>query len=88
MYIFTDLERIYLTEMRAIATNSKGEEMLVGLTLEETEIYMKYANNLSHSNPPSNDKAYYLELHDKHELARLSVLSGENQLRIDNPKLH
>lgn len=88
MPIFTDADRAFLTEIRAITTNSEGLEVLVGLTFEETEFYMKFTNQGSSESFSNEDTERYLELHEKHESARLGVLAGENQLRIDKPQLH
>lgn len=87
MSIFTDADRTYLTEMRSITTNSQGEEVLVGLTPQETKFYMEYAKRMDGGHRP-DDRDRYLELHDKHEHARLSVLAAEIQLRNDNPQRH
>ena len=90
MSIFTESERIFLTEMRAITTDSQGQEVLVGLTMLETEFYLDYsrrgfggADNLGRE-----DGARYLELCNKHECARLSILAAENQLRVDKLTLN
>lgn len=90
MSIFTDADRTYLTEMRSITTNSQGQEILVGLTPQETEFYMEYAKRRMDGThrPDDRDRDRYLELHDKHECARLSVLAAESQLRNDNPQRH
>lgn len=88
MSIFTDADRAFLKEMCAITTNSLGQEILVGLTVEETEFYMKFSNQTNSTNFSDKDKERYLELNQKHEFARLGVLAGENQLKNDNPKLH
>ena len=89
MFSFSDDERAYLTEMRGITTDSSGREILVGLTLDETAFYIEYARasilGLSRDQEQSDR---YLELHEKHERARLAILAAENQLRVDNPQRH
>jgi hypothetical protein len=85
---FSDDDRAYLDEMRAISTDAQDREVLVGLTSEETDFYLSYTRDLSGDSHTNADTDRYLELHDKHEAARLEVLAGENQLRNDNPPLH
>jgi hypothetical protein len=53
MLIFTDADRTHLTEMCAITTNSQGQEVLVGLTLKETEFYMEYSRQRMADSFPS-----------------------------------
>ncbi|MHB1271420.1 MAG: hypothetical protein ACYCZD_01395 [Rhodanobacter sp.] len=88
MTTFTDDERAYLTEMRAITTDMQGREIFVGLTPEETDFYIGYSRDLHSNNRSNADSARYLELNDKHEVARHAVLAAENQRRVDNPPLH
>lgn len=88
MTTFTDDERAYLTEMRAITTNAQGREILVGLTPEETEFYIAYSRDLSGDSHNTTNSGRYLELHDKHEAERFGILAAENQRRVDNPPLH
>lgn len=90
MTTFTDADRVYLNEMRALTTNSEGEEVLVGLTPQETKFFMEFSNKrLSGSQRSSDeDRDRYLNLNEKHEKERLSILAAENQLRNDNPQRH
>ena len=90
MTTFTDADRIYLNEMRAITTNTKGEEVLVGLTLQQTEFYMEFSNRILTSNQriSDEDRNRYLDLNEKHEKERLSILAAEIQLRNDHPQRH
>ena len=90
MTTFTDADRIYLNEMRAITTNTKGEEILVGLTLQQTEFYMEFSNRSLTSNQRTSDedRNRYLDLNEKHEKERLSILAAEIQLRNDHPQHH
>ena len=46
MFSFTDDERTFLIEMRALSTDTNGDEILVGLTLEETAFYMNHSRKL------------------------------------------
>lgn len=43
MFEFTEDERVYLKGMHAMSSHSQGREVLVGLTIEETAIYMEYS---------------------------------------------
>jgi len=88
MHTFSDDERASLTEMRAITTDSKGQELLVGLTEEETAFYMEHSRRFLSGNRDRKDKARYLELHEKHERVRLSVLGAEVYVRNKNPPRH
>lgn len=87
-FAFTDSERAHLREMRALATDALGREVLVGLTFEETAFYVTYGRDRIKGISRPDDGEKYLELHDKHERARLSVLGAENELRNDKPTRH
>ena len=87
MSIFTDADRTYLAEMRALSRDSAGREILVGLTFEETEFYMEYTNKRMQGHKDRPNSKRYLELHEKHELARLEVLGTEIFVRNENPTI-
>jgi hypothetical protein len=84
--------REHLTEMRAIAKDRAGREVLVGLTGEETDWYFAYSakrlSGVSRGKDHSDDRERYLALHNKHEIARLQVLGAEVQKRTDSPTSH
>ena len=42
-----DSERAYLLEMRSLATDAEGREVLVGLNFEETAFYMAHVRDVS-----------------------------------------
>lgn len=89
MFTFTESERAYLSEMRAITTDGHGREVLVGLTLEETAWYVAYSKaRLTGEHREPEDGKEYLELYDKHERARLQVLGAEIEARNENPTRH
>ncbi len=88
MFSFTEDERGYLTEMRAITTNAQGQEILVGLTLEETAFYMCHTHQESTGKYNHGSNEQYLTLHDKHEAARHGILGAEIYLRNESPSLH
>jgi hypothetical protein len=86
MFTFTDDERASLGWMRGISQDSQGRAVLVGLTLEETNFYITYRRKFF---TPERDRdrehqKRYLELHRKHEIARLEVVGTEIDLRNKN----
>jgi hypothetical protein len=87
-FAFTDSERTYLREMRALSTDAQGREVLVGLTFEETAFYVTYERDRIKDISRHDDGEKHLELHGKHERSRLSVLGAEIQLRNDKPPRH
>ena len=87
MFTFTDDERASLGWMRGIAQDPEGRAVLVGLTFEETDFYITYRRKYL---TPGRDRdrehqRRYLELHRKHEIARLEVLGREIHLRNESP---
>jgi hypothetical protein len=68
---FTHNERYWKKKFRALATDTQGNEVLVGLTLEETAFYMNCVRNFRDPHGGQEDSKRYLELHNKHgEIAR------------------
>lgn len=88
MFTFTEAERVYLTEMRAITKDSQGREILVGLTLDETTVYMDFVRKSRTGEHDCGDAEVYLRLNEKHERARFAVLGAEHVLRTENPPRH
>ena len=86
MLQLTESRRAYLAEMRALTTDAKGQEVLVGLDVEESVSYLAYAERKVAGNATRTERDRYLALHDKHELMRLAVLGAEIQLR-DGPSI-
>lgn len=78
----------HLKEMRAIAEDNDGNEVLVGLTVEETSLYLNYVKQRVFGDADPNDGERYIQLHDKHEKARFSVLGAEHILRTEKPSIH
>ena len=81
MFVFTDAERVIRSQDRAIVLNEAGREVLVGLTEEETAVYMDYVRRYglnkrlwTQARPDKAERATLLELHDKHETARLAAI--------------
>jgi hypothetical protein len=86
MFTFTDDERASLGWMRGITQDPQGRAVLVGLTFEETDFYITYRRKFF---TPQRDRGHehqrrYLELHRKHEIARLEMVSTEIHLRNEN----
>lgn len=88
MYEFTDGERAYLAEMRALTTDVEGREVLVGLTAEETAVYMAHSRARLAGKPFRAGSKKYLGLREKHERARLEVLGAEIFVRTETPQRH
>lgn len=74
----TQGERAHLLETQALSLDRKGNEVLIGLTREESEWYLKDQQNWleqrSSGTRSKEDKARFLELSEKHERARLQGL--------------
>ncbi|RYG97873.1 MAG: hypothetical protein EON58_08670 [Alphaproteobacteria bacterium] len=85
---FTDSERAYLMEMRMLTTDSSGQEILVGLTSEETNFYVNFSRLSRSGDEDPDDTERYLELNEKHERARFEVIGAEAQLRVEDPSRH
>ena len=88
MFTFTDAERMSLTESRALTTDSHGRELLVGLTLDETEVLMNHRRKFWRGDRDRANREYCLQLNRKHELARLEVLGTEIYVRTEKPSQH
>jgi hypothetical protein len=85
--MFTEQERASFGWMRGITQDSEGRPVLIGLTFEETDFYITYRRKFL---TPERDRnrehqRLYLELHRKHEIARLQLLGAEIVLRNENP---
>lgn len=90
MFSFTDDERSRLTDLYAISTDSHGQEVLVGLSIEETEFCMARRRRFMTANRDHDreSKSKFVDLMKRHEAARLSVLGAAVQLRNENPPRH
>ncbi len=74
-----DEHRAFLTETRALARDEQGRDVLAGLSLEETELYLRELNE-------SGASDRWLELDDRHQLAMMEMISAENEARQAGPK--
>ena len=81
MLNLTDGERHYLQETRALGRDADGNEVFVGLTLEESERFHFLSN--PHRQSSSEEYDEYLKLHDKHEIARMQVLAVDHLKRTE-----
>lgn len=86
MLRLTEGEKHYLLEMRALSTDTKGNDVFVGLTSDESERYHFLSDPFKSSDHTEREE--YLALHEKHEIARLQVLDAENTLRVEQPSRH
>jgi hypothetical protein len=80
--------RPFMEEMRMLAMDSEGREVLVGLDHAETEWYLAYSDARSggpHATKAVHDQTIdrqrYLELHDRHELLRRQFIMAEIEAR-------
>ncbi len=88
MIDFSDDERAYLFEMRRLTKDSQGMEVFVGLTRDETVFYVAYSKKSLLRQEDPQEISRYLELQQKHERARLSVIDAEAEIRSSNPRRH
>ena len=88
MIEFSDAERAYLNEMRMLTTDANGQDVFVGLTPDETDFYVSYSRLSLAGTANPDDADRYLELNEKHEQARLSIIGAEAELRVEKPPRH
>ncbi|UUC49148.1 hypothetical protein NOX82_25190 [Pseudomonas citronellolis] len=89
MLDISDADRAYLNELRALSIDSLGNEIFVGLTLEESNRFAVLSKRgLMSGDRRFDDGEEYLTLHDKHEMARMRVLAEEHVIRTENPTKH
>ena len=93
MFVFTEAEREIRTQDRAIVLNEVGREVLVGLTEEETAVYMDYMRRYglnkrlwTRARPDKAERGAFLELHDKHETARPKAIGRKAPARLKSKK--
>lgn len=75
MLKFSAKERLLLQSFGALAHDSDGEEILVGLTPAESVFVVHYGHASGGEFSPA-EKILYLELSQKHLLARLDRFRG------------
>lgn len=79
---FSPAERAYLEDMRMLSTNSEGREVFIGLTAEESAEFYKFTRiEAIERSKTSEERDRYLELHEKHEAARMQIVAAEIEAR-------
>lgn len=75
--------REYLAQIRALSADDAGKEVFAGMTVEESIWYQDYARDSFHGNVNRADGSQekYLELQDRHELARRRLIDAEPPAR-------
>ena len=73
-----DEHRAFLTETRALTRDEQGLDVLAGLNVEETELYLRELE--------SGASDHWLELDDRHQRARMQMISAEIEARQAGPK--
>jgi len=93
VFVFTDAERVIRSADRAICLNEAGREVLIGLTEEETAVYMDYVRRYglnkrlwTRARPDKAERETLLELHNKHETARLAAIGPRARSRRKSTK--
>jgi hypothetical protein len=70
---------------RAWTTDAQGNRVLVGLNADETAEYLAYREDCLKNREDTRQRGRWIDLLDKHELARIAVISAENELRVQKP---
>ncbi|QRM32758.1 hypothetical protein [Microvirga sp. VF16] len=81
---FSPAERAYLDDMRMLSTDSEGREVFIGLTAEESAEFYAFTRPENLESKSSEERDRYLELHEKHEKARLQIVVAEIEARHDS----
>ncbi len=82
---FSEAERAHHLKMQALATDSEGRDVLIGLNDEETEFYLQHRRKFFTANRDRDNKNHFVELHDKHEAARAARIESQAQTRSEFP---
>jgi hypothetical protein len=86
MLSLTEEERVFLQELAGLSSDSRGNEIYVGLNLDESERYRILSNSL-HENT-FKEKDEYLALQDKHDFVRFQILDAEYARRVEKQSQH
>ena len=81
MFKFTEDERAAHSSTRALSTDASGREVLAGLDYEETTWYVQYLRTHGNGQHAAESTSRFLELHDRHEIARMQVIVAEVESR-------
>ena len=89
MLVLTDIQRAYLGKIRALSKDLHGNEIFVGLTLEESLRYNFLSESLfGQEHRTQEDVDEYLSLVQKHEYSRRQLLGSEIQSQQNGSVLH
>ncbi len=81
-------EREELTLSGALAIDAAGQEILVGLTVEESMFLIEHRKRFLAGDRDYDSHKRSIELTIKHEASRLAVLGSKIQKRHKNPTFH
>jgi hypothetical protein len=81
-------EREYLDWMRMLSTDNAGNEIFVGLTVDESREYYAYTRPYHQFNGDSDAQERYLKLNEKMQRARFAVMGAEIVARDDKSPRH
>lgn len=89
MFKLTEDERAANT----LVTDSTGRDVLAGLTVEETELLIMHRRKFidalyGRGEREHANKRAFVELHEKHEKARLEILGTEHAIKTHSPTKH
>jgi hypothetical protein len=88
-FSFTDDEIEYLSMMSALTANRLGYPVLVGLNAEETARFMQFSRGFpKHRIHDPAMRQDYLDLYNRHELARLEVIGLTRYVQDHDPARH
>lgn len=88
-------ERSFLTDTRALSIDLNSDEILVGLSRDESLWYLDWISrdtarrrDRSLRDTTWEEQDRYLELQGRHEAARLQVIGAESAKRVFNPTIN
>lgn len=73
----TDAEREFLDGMRAITLDEGGHEIFVGLTAEDSLVYLALSRRDQKGRLAGAELDRFRELHGRHEAARGALVAGK-----------
>lgn len=85
---FEEGERAYLDWMRMLSTDCQGNEIYVGLTVEESQEFYIFSRPFHQFNGDSDAQERYLMLNEKIQRARFAVMGAEIVAREDKSPRH
>nr|WP_314876403.1 hypothetical protein [uncultured Pseudomonas sp.] len=89
MLVLTDIQRAYLRKIRALSKDLHGNEIFVGLTIEESIRFNFLSESLlGHQHRSQDEIDEYLSLIQKHEHFRLQVVYAEIEAQQTSTACH